>query len=410
MLSRLRVKGFKSLADLDVRFPRLTVLFGPNAAGKSNMLEAAQMLSEIGTERTLADAFDGEIRGHPLEAFTFPSDGLPGLLRQAKPHLSLEADVAAGDLSVRYRIGVQLRPRSGSLSVNDEYLTRLDKRGDPKHKAIIDVEGDELIVRSTRRGRPRKERLGINYALLSDRRLGGEGYECIDVCRDELEGWRVYYLDPRTAMRAALPPAEVRDIGVLGQDIAPYLYRLKAEDSGRFEAVARTLRSLIPAVEGLDVDLDEQRGTLEIQFKQDGHGVSSRIISEGTFRVLAVCAIAANPWARGLVAFEEPENGVHPRRLELIAQLLTSLAVEQERQVIVTTHSALFCGAVLRVTRDCRDHVAMLSVRRGKAGSEVRPLEFPDGLFEDQELAAALSAPTENGVFEGLLLRGLLDE
>lgn len=40
MLRKLRVTGFKSLADVTVGFPRLSVLFGPNSAGKSNLLEA----------------------------------------------------------------------------------------------------------------------------------------------------------------------------------------------------------------------------------------------------------------------------------------------------------------------------------------------------------------------------------
>src|SRR4030042_1642376 len=106
--------------------------------------------------------------------------------------------------------------------------------------------------------------------------------------------------------------------------------------------IKRTLRSLIPSVDDLVVDLDKQRGTLDIQIQQRGTKFSSRVISEGTLRVLALCTIAVNPWSGSLLAFEQPENGVHPRRIELIAQLLASLATEQKRQVIVTTHSPLF--------------------------------------------------------------------
>ncbi len=104
----------------------------------------------------------------------------------------------------------------------------------------------------------------------------------------------------------------------------------------------RNIRSLIPSVEDLNVDLDEKRGTLDIRVRQNQAEFSSRIVSEGTLRVLALCAIAANPWARGLVAFEEPENGVHPRRPELIAELLASLAIDQQRRVSVTIHSGCF--------------------------------------------------------------------
>ena len=49
MLKKLTVCGFKSLKDVTVEFPRMAVLFGPNAAGKSNLLDAIQALSRIGT-------------------------------------------------------------------------------------------------------------------------------------------------------------------------------------------------------------------------------------------------------------------------------------------------------------------------------------------------------------------------
>src|SRR3989304_3382682 len=132
-----------------------------------------------------------------------------------------------------------------------------------------------------------------------------------------MSGWRTYYLDPRMAMRSAKPPSDVRDIGVLGEDIAPFLYRLRAENSKYFEAVKRTLRSLIPSVEDLSVDLDKRRGTLDIQVRQGGIYFSSRIVSEGTLRVLALCALAVNPWSGSLLAFEEPENGVDRKSTRL---------------------------------------------------------------------------------------------
>jgi predicted ATPase len=411
MLKRLKVKGFKSLLDLEVTFPRLTVLFGPNAAGKSNLLEAVQMLSRVGTSRTLADALSDPIRGYPLEAFAFREGGLPALLQQKTAQFSLEATLDTEKDDYRYRIAVEIQPGSGSLAVRDEYLAVLDRKGEPKANPSIElVEGQLRLRRKGKPAHPRYEAIGLNHTLLSDPRLGGEAYRSIETCRSEFEGWRIHYLDPRVAMRSPRPPSDVRDIGVLGEDIAPYLYRLRAEYPKHFAAVRRTLRSLIPSVEDVGVDLDEKRGTLDIQVRQDGADFSSRIISEGTLRVLALCALAVNPWARGLVAFEEPENGVHARRLELIAKLLTSLALDQGRQVIVTTHSALFCDAVLKLARSYKDDVALLNVRRTRSGTQVRTFEAGDTLFQDTEMAKALSAPTEDGLFEGLMLRGLLDE
>jgi predicted ATPase len=222
-------------------------------------------------------------------------------------------------------------------------------------------------------------------------------------------GWRVYYLDPRIAMRTVKPPQAVSDIGVLGENIAPFLYRLRADTDKHFEAIKRTLRTKVSSVENLNVDLDKRYGTLDITITQGGKEFSSRIISEGTLRVLALCAIAVNPWGGGLIAFEEPEIGVHPRRIELIAKLILSLARNQKRQVIVTTHSPLFCNAILRETRLQSNDVALLSVRQGAKGTEVHPFDVAAPLFKDHEIAEALTSEIEDGLFESLMLRGMLD-
>jgi predicted ATPase len=155
---------------------------------------------------------------------------------------------------------------------------------------------------------------------------------------------------------------------VLGEDIAPFLYRLRAEKEREFKTVVRTLQTLIPSVEDVTVDLDKRRGTLDIIILQNGTEFSSRIVSEGTLRVLALSAIAVNPWGGSLVAFEEPENGVHTRRLELIAELLTALALEQGCQMVVTTHSPSFCGAIFRRWRVYPDDIGLFRVSQGPAG------------------------------------------
>ena len=418
MLENLTVRNFKSLAGVSIDFPRLAVLYGPNAAGKSNLLDAIQTLSRLGTQRTLADALGGPVRGHAIEAFTFPDTGLPGLLSKSGAQFRLESRVVtARNETYRYRIEVRIRPDSGSLTVADEYLAQLGTGGEPRGRPAIEPQGEHhLDIRRKSRGRPRQESLGLNYTVLSDPRLGGTEYRWMERTREELSEWRTYYLDPRVAMRAARPPSDVRDIGALGELIAPFLYKLKAEDRKRFDAIVRTLRSLIPSIESLDVILDQRQGTLDLLVRQDGIDYSSRIVSEGTLRVLALCSIAVNPWGGSLLALEEPENGVHPRRLELIAQLLLSLALDQGRQVIVTTHSPLFCDAVLKEAHwradGALDAIALFNVCRIGRTTEIRRYEPKGPLFDksDPEISEGLASGFEDGWFEALMLRGLTDE
>lgn len=413
MLETVSIRGFKSLTAVkEVKLPKLAVLFGPNAVGKSNFVDAVQVLSRLASSRTVSDALSAPIRGYPIEAFSFPSRGLPELLQRASAMFELEATLRIGKERFRYRVKVSIAPSTGSLSVEEENLAILTTTGATKGNPAIEKVGDKLrIRRKSKPAHPREEPIGLNHTLLSDPRLGGAEYRAIEKCRAEISGWRTYYLDPRTAMRQPQPPAAVQDIGTLGEHIAPFLYHLRGENRGKaFDAVVRTLRTIIPSVEKLNVDLDERRGMLDILVRQNSMDFSSRIVSEGTLRVLALSALAVNPWSGTLLAFEEPENGVHPRRLELIADLLVSLCTGEGRQVVVTTHSPLLCDIMLRKSRKDPNLVRLLHVRQGPTGTQVEPFDIPGDLFSDSEISQALASDSEDGVFEGLVLRGLVDE
>jgi predicted ATPase len=414
MLTSIRVQRFKSLVDTgEIEIAPLTVLFGPNAAGKSNFLDAIQVLSRLASERTLKDAFSEPVRGLALEAFSFPQTGLPGLLETAKPTCTFSADLASGELAVRYSAQIGIHPKSGTLSVEDERLVRLNKVGEERESPRIERVDNQLrIRRRSRPGHPHTEKLGLSYTQLSDRRFGGNEYRVIEKGREELSSWRTYYLDPRVAMRAPRAPQEVDDIGPLGEYVAPYLYRLRAEMPKVFLSVKRTLRTLIRSVEDLSVDLDPKRGVLDVEVKQGGTAFSSRIVSEGTLRVLALACVATNPWGGALVAFEEPENGVHPRRIELIADMLVAMATHstRERQVLITTHSPIFCGAVLKYARQQTDKIALYNVTREGAATKLTRFEPTGPLFVAQEIRDGLSATADDAsTFEGMVVRGLLD-
>jgi predicted ATPase len=420
LLTRLRVQGFKSLHDVEIQLAPLVVLMGPNAAGKSNLLEALLLLSRLATEQTLAAAFEPPLRGYPLEAFSLSETGLEGLLQQDRAELVLEAEVQPARVSKRvapepllYRTGVQIQPKTGALDVCDEYLVRLKKDRTPKQKPRIERSGDSLIVRQLgESGHPRHEPLGLNHTLVSNRQFTGEHrYPDFDRLRSELSAWQTYYLDPRVSMREPQPPREVADIGPRGEWIAPFLYRLKESETHRkfFTAIGRALRSAIPTVEDLDVDLDPRRGILDILIRQDGTPYSSRVVSEGTLRVLALCCLAGNPWPGELIAFEEPESGVHPRRIEVVADLLASIAEQRRSQVVVTTHSPTLIAAMLR--RATKDPTLVKLFRCAQRGRSTHVQEFvPQGpLFESEEIRESLTGPEDAAMVEAMLLRGWLD-
>jgi predicted ATPase len=413
VLRRISINGFKSLVDVELQLPRLAVLFGPNAAGKSNVLDALQLLARTGTERTLADAFNDPIRGFPTEAFALPPGGLPELLERPSASFSSEADLEMPASSgkgldwAQYRMGIDIKPDTGVLSLSDEYLTRATQRWEPKGNARIETIGEEIhIRRSGGGGAPRHEPLNVNHTYLSDTRLSGASYPLFDAVRRELANWRTHYLDPQASMRKGAPPREVSDIGVTGEHLAPFLYGLKTLQPAEFSAVRRALRAVIPAVTSFDVDLDTKRGTLDIQIDQDGTKFSSRVISEGTLRVLALCAISVTA-TRGLIAFEEPENGVQPQRLERVAELLTSVAKRGRAQLIVTTHSPDFVAAMLSRARTDAENIGLFSVGREGRRTVIQRVNDP-GLWSDPAIDELLTDPDDHDKVAALARRDWL--
>ena len=77
MLSRIRIRNYKSLVDVEISLDSLVVLFGPNGAGKSNFLDALQLLSRLAVSRTLKDAFELLIVAHPSSRLLSDPKGFP---------------------------------------------------------------------------------------------------------------------------------------------------------------------------------------------------------------------------------------------------------------------------------------------------------------------------------------------
>ena len=408
MLKRIHIRGYKSLEDVEVNLSRLVVLFGPNAAGKSNFLDALQLLSKLGTSRTLKEAFDPPYRGKPLESFTIGEGGVKRLLEQESLRFSIEADLSLSDAVIdavnrqiremrrpsgenglhdghrgpapvrerdlRYRIEVEMLPQSGILRVTDEYLAALNAKGEPtgKRKPFIEGQGEKIHLRLEGQAHPTYYDRYLDHSILSMPHYPPH-YPHLAAARRELENWLFFYFEPRERMRAANPVKEMRHLGLMGEELAAFLNTMKALDASRFRAVEKALHTLLPNFDGIEVDVSDL-GEVELRLREGGIAMPARVLSEGTLRLLGLLALTGAEDAPALVGFEEPENGVHPRRIRLIAELLKTQEVLNQTQHIITTHSPLLPDlleddclyVVRRLNRST--HIARVATCRGLLG------------------------------------------
>ena len=376
MLKRIKIQGYKSLVDLEVHLTPLSLLFGPNAAGKSNFLDALQLLSRIATSRTLKDAFEPPYRGRPLESFTFDDNGIKGLLGQETASFSIEVDVELSskvidtvnrqiremkkskptdgivepetktqsfvrENNLRYRIEIEILPKSGILRVADEYLAALSTKGEisRKRSPFLGKVQNRIHLRMEGQAHPIYYERYLDHSILS-LPLYPPHYPHLVAMRQELSSWFFFYFEPRERMRAPTSVKEVHHIGPMGEELASFLNTLRALDDPQFKAVEKALHMIIPTVTHIDVGVNDL-GEVELKLLEGKTPIPARILSEGTLRVLGLLALGGAKTPPSLIGFEEPENGIHPRRIRMVADLLKNRALTGETQLIVTTHSPI---------------------------------------------------------------------
>ncbi|WP_218068074.1 AAA family ATPase [Candidatus Thiosymbion oneisti] len=414
-----------------MRLQPLSVLFGPNAAGKSNFLDVLQLLSRVVWCRTLKDAFEPTYRGKPLESFSFPEDGLKGLLAKEVLSFSVEVDFTLSDAVVdavnrqirelkqypaaksgqgekesrrspvrerflRYRIEIEMRPHSGILRVADEYLAALNSKGEPSDKCepFLSRDDEGLYLRLEGQVHPTYLDRYLDHSILSLPHAL-PGYPHLIAAHQEISRWRFFYFEPRERMRAANPVKEVRHIGLMGEELPVYLNTLKALEPRQFTAVEKALKTILPQIDGIDVDINDL-GEVELRLREAGIPIPARLLSEGTLRILGMLALAGAKEPPSLVGFEEPENGIHPRRIQLIAELLKTRAGIGNTQYIVTTHSPILPDLV--------PDESLFVTRRSDRGTSIEPFSTWGPLARRHDIDQALIDQGEDRDEEALLV------
>jgi predicted ATPase len=390
MITGIEIDGFKSFKDFKMDFTSLTVVAGRNASGKSNLFDALKLLSRL-AEVDLKTAF-GEQRGDAGELFLkYDDDAAADTVsfaveilvdKKVRDNWGGEADLKYTRLRYEIKITRRLNEKGfEELFVTHESLVSLKRDKDRWSEMMIDKsrlkewiptadaeeqafsfietdKTDNCFVIKDIPWNTRYSAAEVKQSILS--RFINVDFEHIFAAREEMRHWRFLQFNPEDLREPTRQRPNTGDtISHSGKNLAAALFRVKQDNAYNLVEISRRLVQFLPEFTEVNVMDDKANKQFIIKLKgEDGREFSSRVLSEGTLRLLALCILLYDEQHRGLLCFEEPENGVYPERMKDMFDLLKDLSTEFQgefdvaRQVIVNSHSPVLLAEALKRKND----------------------------------------------------------
>lgn len=319
MITQFRVQNYKALRDVTLDLTPIHVLIGPNDSGKTSILEAIAALCRS-SNHELKDVFPGLWNGKEL-VWQGAQD--------AKVRFEASVDCDGGKL-VRYSIASNLGVENWADMPAEEYFD--GQRGLVAHPRGV----SNLNAAIFPDGLPAKRGLALRQALSAQYYAWNPKLLALPVAPDLN---RRYRMEPS------------------GFGLALMLDDILGYDRQRFMALEKKFYEVFPHVtsirlkpeEAFKAPVDDPRQIPLLQESagkgiyfqlESGHEMPAGQASSGMLIILAYLAVLHLPEPPRVLLIEEPENGIHPKRLQEVLKILRELVSEQSyTQVIMTTHS-----------------------------------------------------------------------
>ena len=397
MLTYIKINGFKSFHNFEMEFTPFTVIAGANASGKSNLFDALKLLSSLSQADNLKKAFKSpEQRGEFMELFTQygENDYAKEMSFCVEMLVNKNIKDAWGNQDylkyTRLRYELKIKRYTNSSGIEDlaviyEHLENLKHKEDKwiklipqnsldhwRPKVVNGKRGIPYIKTDTEDGAidtvlvPQDGKTGNKrrFPLNNASRTVLSSFETIDfphvlAAKEEMRSWQFLELNPEDLRQPTNKNTGEDTLSQSGKNLAAVLYRIKQEDSYLLKEISRKLQTFLPEFVAVDVVDDTENKQYLIKIKdKDNQEYTSRVLSEGTLRILTLCILEYDSKHKGLLCFEEPENGIHPFRIEAMAKLLKSLSLNftdtqmSLYQVIVNTHSPVLVSHIYQWKQD----------------------------------------------------------
>jgi predicted ATPase len=296
-LSKVVIKGFKSIESCDLELGSLNVLIGANGAGKSNFIDFFRMIQQILESN--------------LQVFVSRQGGPDTLLHFGRKQTKqLEIELYFGK--------------------NNSYFAKLEPTQDNRLMFI-----EESSFWNARIGGGHFETKAGKWA---------EDQAGQDILQ-AMKRWRVYHFHDTSESAYVKQVHKINDNAYLRPDasnLAAFLYLLQETHPKSYRHIERTIQLIAPFFGGFNLRPSFQnKETIELEWFEQGQDVpfKAHTLSDGTLRFICLATVFLQPeeYKPATILVDEPELGLHPYAITVLASFIKAAAYDN--QVIVSTQS-----------------------------------------------------------------------
>ncbi|MEC5163458.1 putative ATPase [Janthinobacterium sp. CG_S6] len=301
-IRKITIRGYKSIRALEkLRLDNLNVLVGANGAGKSNFISFFRLLARL---------MAGE-----LNYYVAKSGGPDAFLYHGRKRTPrMEAEMYFGNNG--YKLALEPTLGNGFIFAKEQFYWAYTDADFPLGSGHVE----------TQSGNERHPRVA-SYVVAS------------------VKSWIVYHFHDTSDSAPMKQSGALNDNALLrpdGANLAAYLYRLQQQFPEHYTRIADTVRLVAPFFADFQLrpnPLDLTSIQMEWREKGSDFPFLGHQLSDGTLRFICLATVLLQPdeLMPATILFDEPELGLHPYAIELLASLMRQAA--DKHQLIVSTQS-----------------------------------------------------------------------
>ena len=334
-LTNITLSGYKSIEQMALDLGPLNVLIGPNGAGKSNLVSFFKLLHEISAAR--------------LQAFIGTSGGADSLLFYGPQTTQNLAATLTFETQVKYTMDLQYAAADTLAFVAEDFpLQRGGQLAVEHNRAVGGVGGGSFetqLHQSAEQGNPGAANM---IELL--------GSLCV---------FQFHDTSTTSGMRRSVYIHDNRHLRHDAGNLAAVLYKLQQTQPTTYRRIVATVRQIAPWFGDFvlkPLELNKENVRLDWKERHSDVLFGPHQLSDGSLRATALITLLLQP--RGdlpsVIVIDEPELGLHPHALVVLACLIKEAAYHC--QIVVATQSTCLLDEfeteeVVVVDRDDRESV-----------------------------------------------------